>query len=158
MRSPARSLAHAVFINIGEERMPRHREIPGRDLWAQKVSRQQQGTLLRPLGFSTDILTWKSPARRPSTSLAVVSLATRGTEDGIVLSHLFAELPLTPKTNGHQLVAAEPDLESLLPAMVEPPKYAMNHGGQKELPLSQSNAKGFGRRGGARDSVHPDPP
>jgi hypothetical protein len=45
MRSPARSLAHAVFINIGEEHMPQHQEIPSQDLWAQKVSRQQQGTL-----------------------------------------------------------------------------------------------------------------
>jgi hypothetical protein len=82
---------------------------------------------------------------------------TRATEDCIVLPHLFAELPLTPKMNGHQQAAAEPDLENLLPAMAESPKYAMNHGGRKELLLSQSNAKGFGGRGGARDSVHPDP-
>jgi len=31
--------------------------------------------------------------------------------------------------NDHQQVVVEPDLESLLPAMAEPPKYAMNHGG-----------------------------
>ena len=80
--------------------MPWHREILGRDLWAQKVSWQQQGTL-RPLGFPIDILTWKSPACRPSTSLVAVSPATRTTEDGIVLPHLFTELPLTPKMNDH---------------------------------------------------------
>jgi hypothetical protein len=45
------------------------------------------------------------------------------------LPHLFAELPLTPKTNDHQQTAVEPDLKSLLPTTVEPPKYAMNHGG-----------------------------
>jgi hypothetical protein len=67
-----------------------------------------------------------------------VSSATRATEDGIVLSHLFAELPLTPKMNGHQQAVAKPDLESLLPAMAEPSKYAVNHGGRKELPLSHS--------------------
>ena len=71
-------------------------------------------------------------------SLAVVSSMTHTTEDGIVLPHLFTELPITPKTNGHQQAAVEPDLESLLPATAEPPKYAMNHGGQKELPLSLS--------------------
>jgi len=38
--------------------------------------------------------------------------------------------------NSHQQATTEPDLESLLLAMVEPPKYAMNHGGRKELPLS----------------------
>jgi hypothetical protein len=65
-----------------------------------------------------------------------VSLATRATKDGIVLPHLFAELPLTPKMNGHQQTAAEPNLESLLPAMAEPPKCTMNHGGRKELLLS----------------------
>ena len=59
-------------------------------------------------------------------------------EDGIVLPHLFVELPLTPKTYGHQQAAVEPDLESLLPVMAEPPKYAMNHGGRKELSLSHS--------------------
>jgi hypothetical protein len=48
------------------------------------------------------------------------------------------KLPLTPKTNGHQQAAAELDLESLVPAMAVPPKYAMNHGGRKELPLSHS--------------------
>ena len=48
-----------------------------------------------------DILTWKSPARRPSTSLAAVSPVTQTTEDGTILPHLFVELPLTPKTNGH---------------------------------------------------------
>jgi hypothetical protein len=73
------------------------------------------------------------------------------------LPHLFAKLPLTPKTNDHQQTAVEPDLKSLLPTTVEPPKYTMNHGGRKELPLSQFNAKGFGGRGGVRDSVHPDP-
>ena len=67
-----------------------------------------------------------------------MSPATRGTKDGIVLPHLFAELPLIPKTNGHQQAAVEPNLESLLPATVEAPKYAMNHGGRKELPLSHS--------------------
>jgi hypothetical protein len=36
-----RSLARAIFINFREEHMPWHREILGRDLWAQKVSRQQ---------------------------------------------------------------------------------------------------------------------
>ena len=71
-------------------------------------------------------------------SLAAMSLATRATEDGIVFPHLFVELPLTPKTNGHQQVVVEPDLESLLLATVESPKYAMNHGGRKELPLSHS--------------------
>ena len=89
-------------------------------------------------------------------SLATMSSMTRATKDRIVLPHLFVELPLTPKMNGHQQAAAESDLESLLPAMAKPPKYAMNHGGRKELPLSQSNAKGFGGRGGARDSMHPD--
>jgi hypothetical protein len=67
---------------------------------------------------------------------------------------IFAELPLTPKTNSHQQAAAEPDLESLLPATAEPPKYAMNHGERKDLPLSltQFNAKGFGgMRGKGRD-------
>jgi hypothetical protein len=39
MRSTARSHARAVFINVREERMPRRREIPDWDLWAQKVSR-----------------------------------------------------------------------------------------------------------------------
>jgi len=67
-----------------------------------------------------------------------VSLATQATEDGIVLPHLFVVLPLTPKTNDHQQAAVEPDLESLLPATAEPPKYAMNHGGRKELLLSHS--------------------
>jgi hypothetical protein len=38
MRSPVRSLARTFFVNIGEERMPWHREILGQDLWAQKVS------------------------------------------------------------------------------------------------------------------------
>ena len=70
-----------------------------------------------------------------------MSLVTQATKDGIVLPHLFVELPLTPKMNGHQQVTAEPDLESLLSAMAEPPKFAMNHDGRKELPLSQSNAK-----------------
>jgi len=65
-----------------------------------------------------------------------MSSVTRAIEDGIVLPYLFVELPLTPKRNGHQQAAAEPDLENLLPAMAEPPKYAMNHGGRKELPLS----------------------
>ena len=78
---------------------------------------------------------------RPSTSLAAVSSMTRASKDGIVLPHLFAELPLTPKTNGHQQATVEFDLESLLPATTELHKYAMNHGGRKELPLSQSNAK-----------------
>ena len=137
MRSPTRSLARAVFIKVGEEHMPCLQEILGRDLWAQKVSQQQQGTLSPP-GFPIDILTWKSPTRRSSTSLAVVSSVTQATEDGIVLSHLFAELPLTPKMNGHQQATAKPDLESLLPATAEPPKYAMNHGGRKKLPLSHS--------------------
>jgi predicted RNA-binding protein YlxR (DUF448 family) len=41
MRSPARSLARIVFVNIGKERMAWRREIPGRGLWAQKVSQQQ---------------------------------------------------------------------------------------------------------------------
>ena len=95
-----RSLAHAIFINVGEERMPRCREIPGLDLRAQKVFRQQQGTLC-PLGFSIDVLAWKFPACRPSMSLATVSSVTRATEDGIVLPHLFTELSLTPKMNGH---------------------------------------------------------
>ena len=67
-----------------------------------------------------------------------MSPVTQATEDGIVLPHHFAELPLTPKTNGHQQTTIEPNLESLLPATVEAPKYAMNHGGQKELPLSHS--------------------
>jgi hypothetical protein len=71
-------------------------------------------------------------------SLAAVSPVTRATEDGIVLPHLFVNLPLTPKTNGHPQTFAEPDLESLLPTMVEAPKYAMNHDGRKELPLSHS--------------------
>ena len=123
MRSPARSLARAIFFIIGEERMAWRREILGRDLWAQKVSQQQQGTLCPPR-FPIDILTWKSPACRPSTSLVAVSPATRTTEDGIVLPHVFVELPLTPKTNNHQQTVVEPDLESLLPVMVEPPKYA----------------------------------
>ena len=57
MRSPVRSLARVVFINVREERMPLRREILGQDLWAQKVSRLQQGTLLRPPGFPRDILT-----------------------------------------------------------------------------------------------------
>jgi len=70
-----RILARAVFVNVGEERMPRRREIPGQDLWAQKVSRQQQGAL-RPLGFPIDILTWKSPTCRSSTSLAAMSPVT----------------------------------------------------------------------------------
>ena len=56
MRSFVRSLACVVFINVEEEHMPRCREILGLDLWAQKVSRQQQDTL-RPLGFPIDILT-----------------------------------------------------------------------------------------------------
>ena len=90
-------------------------------------------------------------------SLATMSSTTQATEDGIILLHLFVKLPLIPKTNNHQVATIEPDLESLLPAMAKPPKYAMNHGGRKELPLSQSNAKGFGGRGGARDSVHLDP-
>ena len=51
-----RSLAHAVFFIIGEERMARHRGILGRDLWAKKVSWQQQDTLC-PLEFPIDILT-----------------------------------------------------------------------------------------------------
>jgi hypothetical protein len=67
-----------------------------------------------------------------------MSSVTQATKDGIVLPHLFIELPLTPKTNGHQQATVEPNLESLLPATVEPPKYAMNHGRQKELPLSHS--------------------
>ena len=67
-----------------------------------------------------------------------MSPATQATQDGIVLPYLLAELSLTPKMNDHQQVVAEPDLESLLPAMVEPPKYAMSHGGRKELPLSHS--------------------
>ena len=54
----------------------------------------------------------------------------------IVLPHLFVELPLTPKTNGQQQATVEPYLERLILAMAEPPKYAMNHGGRKELPLS----------------------
>jgi hypothetical protein len=56
MMSPTRSLARTIFFFIGEEHMARRREILGQDLWAQKVSRQQQGTL-RPPGFPTDILT-----------------------------------------------------------------------------------------------------
>ena len=60
-----------------------------------------------------------------------MSSVTWPTEDGIVLPHLFAKLPLTPKTNGHQQAAAELDLESLLPTTVELPKYAMNHGWTK---------------------------
>ena len=44
---------------------------------------------------------------------------------------IFAELPLTHKTNSHQLAAIETNLESLLLAMADPPKYAMNQGGQK---------------------------
>ena len=67
-----------------------------------------------------------------------MSSVTQATEDGIVLPHLFVELPLTPKTNDHQQATVEPDLESLLPAIVEALKYAMNHGGRKELPLSHS--------------------
>jgi hypothetical protein len=51
---------------------------------------------------------------------------------------IFVELPLTPKANGHQQAAVEPDLESLLPATVKPLKYTMNLGGRKELPLSHS--------------------
>jgi hypothetical protein len=62
-------------------------------------------------------------------SLAVVSSVTWATEDGIVLPHLFVELSLTPNTNAHQQAAIESDLESLLTATAEPPKYAMNHGG-----------------------------
>ena len=58
-----------------------------------------------------------------------MSSVIQDTKDGIVLPHLFTELPLTPKMNGHQQAAVEPDLESLLLAMVESPKYAMNHGG-----------------------------
>ena len=54
-------------------------------------------------------------------SLATVSLVTRATENGIVLPHLFMELPQSPKTNSHQQAAVEPYLESLLPATVEPP-------------------------------------
>ena len=54
---------------------------------------------------------------------------TQATEDGIVLPHLFVELPLTPKMNGHQQPTAERDLESLLPAVAKPPRCAMNHGG-----------------------------
>ena len=71
-------------------------------------------------------------------SLATVSPVTQATEDGIVLPHLFVECPLTPKMNGHQQATVEPNLESLLPATVEAPKYAMNHGGRKELSLSHS--------------------
>jgi hypothetical protein len=56
----------------------------------------------------------------------------------LLFPHLFVELPLTPKTNGHQQAAIEPDLESLLLATAKPPKYAMNHGERKELPLSHS--------------------
>ena len=67
-----------------------------------------------------------------------MSPVTRATEDGIVLPHLFAKLPLTPRTNGHHQAIVEPDLKSLLLATVEAPKYAMNHGGRKELPLSHS--------------------
>jgi hypothetical protein len=73
-------------------------------------------------------------------SLAVVSSVTQATEDGTVLSHLLVEPPLTPKMNNHQQDTAEPDLESLLPATAELPKYAMNHGGRKELPLSLSHS------------------
>ena len=69
-------------------------------------------------------------------SLAAMSLVTQATKDGIVLPHLFAELPLIPKTNGYQHAAAKPNLESLLLATAEAPKYAMNHDGRKELPLS----------------------
>ena len=47
--------------------------------------------------------------------------------------HLFVELPLTTKMNSHPQAAVEPDLKSLLPVTVEPPKYAMNHGGRKEF-------------------------
>ena len=67
-----------------------------------------------------------------------MSLVTQAIEDGIVLPHLFIELPLTPKMNGHQQAAIELDLESLLPAMAKLPKYAMNHSGRKELLLSHS--------------------
>jgi hypothetical protein len=52
--------------------------------------------------------------------------------------HLIVELPLTPKMNGHKQATVEPDLESLLTATAEPPEYAMNCGGRKELPLSHS--------------------
>jgi hypothetical protein len=38
MRSPARSLARAVFVNVGEKHMPQRREILGQDMWAHKVS------------------------------------------------------------------------------------------------------------------------
>jgi hypothetical protein len=38
-------------------------------------------------------------------------------------------LPLTYKMNSHQQAAVELDLESLLLAIAETPKYAMNHGG-----------------------------
>jgi len=62
-------------------------------------------------------------------SLATVSSMTWATEDGIVLPHLFVELPLTTKMNSHPQAAVEPDLKSLLPVTAEPPKYAMNHGG-----------------------------
>ena len=65
-----------------------------------------------------------------------MSPVTRAIEDGIVLPHLFAEVPLTPKTNDHQQATAEPDFESLLPVNSGGTKYTMNHGGQKELPLS----------------------
>lgn len=51
---------------------------------------------------------------------------------------IFAKPPLTLKTNGHQQAAVEPDLESLLLAAAKPPRCAMNHGAQKELPLSLS--------------------
>ena len=67
-----------------------------------------------------------------------MSPVTQTTEDGTILPHLFVELPLTPKMNGHQQTATEPDLESLLLATVELPKYAMNHGERKELLLSHS--------------------
>jgi hypothetical protein len=40
--------------------------------------------------------------------------------------------------NGHKQATVEPDLESLLTATAEPPEYAMNCGGRKELPLSHS--------------------
>ena len=65
-----------------------------------------------------------------------MSPVTWATEDSIVLPHRSMELSLTPKTNDHQQAIVEPDLKSLLLATVEAPKYAMNHGGRKELPLS----------------------
>lgn len=119
MRSAARSPAHTLFFNVGEECLAKIGD------W-KSPNRYTMGPRSRFVGPKASLQHKLQDTRRRSGPPMVSFLP------------IFAKPPLTLKTNGHQQAAVEPDLESLLLAAAKPPRCAMNHGAQKELPLSLS--------------------